>query len=421
MQVEVAAEKFNEAYTKAFKKLSAKVNIPGFRKGKAPVKMVENYMGKEAILNEAVDQILNQAYFEAVTENKLEVIDYPQFDFVQVEQGKEFIFKATVEVKPEVKLGTYKGVEVQKILKTVTAEDIEKSLTGLQQRYAKLENIEAGEVQDKDLTMIDFDGYVDGEAIPGGKGENYSLEIGSNTFIPGFEEKLIGLAIGSEAEIDVNFPEEYHSAELAGKPAKFKVKINSLKRKSVSPLDDEFAKDVSEFETLEELKVDVENKLKETEENRSKGELKGQLVKKVVEASEVMVPEVMIKRRTESYINDFKQSLSQQGLSFEAYIEYTGKKEEELREDYKEQAKEAVKSDLVLEAIAKVENIEVADQDVDEVIEKMAVMYKQEAATMKQYLLAQGSLDSIRESILLDKAVDLLVENAKVEEVVKES
>lgn len=415
LQVEVETGELEKGIHQAYKKLVKKVNIPGFRKGKAPRKILENYIGKEYLLSEAADIILPNAYYDAVQENALEPIDQPEVEVVQLEDGQPFIFKATVDVKPEVKLGEYKGLEVKKKAYEVKEEDVQKFLENLQQRYAKLVNKENGNAEKGDIALIDFEGFIDGEAFPGGKGENYSLEIGSGTFIPGFEDQLIGMAAEEEKEINVTFPEDYHQEDLAGKPATFKVKIKGIKTKELSPIDDEFAKDVSEFETLEELKNDTRNKLKETAENRSQDEIRTELINKVVESSEVEIPNIMIERRIASFVNDFANRVQQQGLSFEKYLELSGLSLDQLKENYRAQAEKSVKTDLVLEAVAKKENIDVSEEELDKEVEQIAKVYRQDPKAFKAYLASQGTLDSLKQSIILDKAVDLLVEEAKIE------
>lgn len=417
MQVEVESGEFAKAVHRAYLKLVKKANIPGFRKGKAPRKILENYLGQGSLYSEAVDNIIPKAYYDAVQENALEPIDQPEVEVVQVEEGQPFIFKATVEVKPEVTLGEYKGLAVEKKEYVISDENVEKHLHNLQQRYAKIVNKEEGGVEQGDIVLIDFEGFIDGEAFPGGKGENYSLEIGSGTFIPGFEDQLVGLKPEDEKEVNVSFPEDYHQTDLAGKPAVFKVKIHGIKTKELSPIDDEFAKDVSEFETLEELKNDVRNRLKETAENKSLGEVKSQLLSKVVEEAQADVPKVMVERKVSAYLDEFKQRLMQQGLNLEQYLEYSGLTMEQIQENYRVQAEKSVKNDLVLEAIVKRENIEVTEEELDKEIEHMAGIYKQEPQAVKAFLASQGNLEALKYNMKLDKAVELLVREAKIEAV----
>lgn len=414
LHVEVDAGELEKGIQQAYKKLVKQVTIPGFRKGKAPRKVLENYIGKEALLAEAADIILPDVYVKAVQETGIEPIDQPEVDVVQLEEGKPFIFKAAVDVKPEVNLPEYKGIEVQKKEYTVAEEEVENYLKSLQNRYARLVEKE-GTIENGDLATIDFEGTIDGEPFAGGKAENYTLEVGSGTFIPGFEEQMIGMAVEEEKDIKVTFPEDYHVADLAGKEAVFKVKVNGLKTKELSPLDDEFAKDVSEFETLEELKNDIRHRMEETAKHRSEGELRAELVDKVVEMAEVDIPEVMIQRRIGSMVNDFATRLQRQGLDFQQYLQHIGQSVEEFGERFRDQAILSVKTDLVLEAIAKQENIEVSEAELDEEIEEMAKAYNQDKNALKEFLASQGNIEPLRENIRLDKAVEFLVEQAKIE------
>jgi len=415
LEVEVGPEEFEKAVQQAYKKLVKKVNIPGFRKGKAPRTVLERYLGEGSLYSEAADIMLPTAYYDAVQETKIEPISQPEVEITQLEKNKPFIFKATVEVKPEVKLGEYKGLAVEKKEYPVTDEDVDAYLKTLQERYARLVNKDSGVVEKGDLVLIDYEGFVDGEAFSGGKGTNYSLEIGSNTFIPGFEDQLIGMAVDEEKDINVTFPEDYHSKDLAGKAAVFKVKLKGIKVKELSPIDDEFAKDVSEFETLEELKNDIRNKLKEAAEKKSLNEVRAALINKAAENAEVEIPKVMIESKIASYVNELDQRLAQQGLNFEHYLEYTGQTFEQVKETFRPQAEKEVKNDLVIEAIAKAENIIATEEEVNQEIEKIAKYYNQDPSKMKEMFVDQGNLAALEASIQLDKAVDFLVNEAKIE------
>jgi trigger factor len=414
LEVEVDSDKFGKAVQQAYKKIVKKVNIPGFRKGKAPKSILEKYIGEGSLYSEAADIILPNAYYDAVEENNLEPINQPEVEITQLEEGKPFIFKATVEVKPEVKLGQYKGLAVEKKERPVTDEDVDMYLKSLQERYARLVNKDEGKVEQGDIALIDFEGFVDGEAFSGGKGENYSLEIGSKTFIPGFEEQLIGMAVEEEKDVNVTFPDDYHSEELAGKAAVFKVKLKGIKVKELSTIDDEFAKDVSEFETLEELKEDVKSKLNKQAEEQSLGEVKFSLIRKAAENAELEIPEIMIENKIDGYINDMAQRLAGQGLNLEQYMEYAGQNIEQMRESFKAQAESAVRSDLVIEAIAKAENIVVTEEELNVEIEEMAKYYNQEPEKLKELFIAQGNLKGFEASIRYDKTVDYLVGEADI-------
>ncbi len=414
LQIEVPQEKFSDAVEKAFRKLAPKVSIPGFRKGKAPRAMVERKLGKEYIWEEAMDIVVPDAYFAAIRDNKIEPIDRPQIEVVQLEDNKPFIFKVTVQVRPEVQLSQYIGLEAEKPVVEISDEDVEKELQRLQERHAQLVPVEDAAAELHDVTVIDFEGFVDGVAFPGGNGTDYSLELGSGSFIPGFEEQLTGVKVGEEREVKVTFPETYHAAELAGKEAVFKVIVKGIKRKELAVQDNEFAKDVSEFETLEELKTDIWNRLKEEAGKRADHALKDGLVDKVVAASEVEIPDTMIEQRIDSMLQNMNQRLGMQGLSIEEYLKYSGSNVDELRKEYRERAAKDVKVDLVLDAIAKAETIELTDADIDARVEEMAVQYKQEPATLRQWIENGGNLEAIKKSIIIDKTVDFLVDKAKL-------
>ncbi|HZG60725.1 MAG TPA: trigger factor [Anoxybacillus sp.] len=412
LTVEVDAEKVNEGLDAAFKKVVKKINVPGFRKGKVPRALFEKRFGVEVLYQDALDILLPEAYAKAVEETGIEPVDRPEIDIEQMEKGKSLIFTAKVTVKPEVKLGEYKGLEVEKVDTTVTDEDVENELKRLQERHAELVVKEGGKIENGDTAVIDFEGFVNGEAFEGGKGENYSLEIGSGTFIPGFEEQLVGLEAGAETEIEVTFPEEYHAKELAGKPATFKIKVHEIKTKQLPALDDEFAKDVDEeVETLDELKAKIKQRLEEAKKNEAETTLRNTVVEKAAENAEIDIPEVMIKNETDRMLREFEQRLQMQGLNLELYYQFSGQDEAALREQMKEDAEKRVRVSLTLEAIAKAENIEVTEEDVNKELEEMSKMYGIEVENLKNML---GSLEGIKEDLKLRKAIDFLVENSKV-------
>lgn len=415
LEIEVETEKVNQAMDKAYRKVVKEVNIPGFRKGKAPRPMVERYVGAETLFGEAAEIIVPEAYMQALKETETEPINQPQIDIVQGEPGKALIFKATVEVKPEVTLGEYKGMEVKRSSTEVTDEAVAKELEKLQARHAKLITVE-GEVQNGDSAIIDFAGYVDGEAFEGGTAENYSLNIGSNTFIPGFEEQLVGVKVGESKDVDVTFPEDYHAENLAGKPATFKVTIKELKRKELAVLDDEFAKDVSEFDTLEELKSDIRNKLNEAAKAQVKSAVENGAVEAAVANASVEVPEVMVEHKVEEMLNSVSQRLMQQGINLDQYFQYTNSSIDEMRERMKPDAEATVKSELVLDAIAKAENIEVSEEEINEEIQKIASYVKQDEKIVRKTLELQGEMGNIIQDIARRKTVAILAENAKVVE-----
>ncbi|KNZ69585.1 trigger factor [Thermincola ferriacetica] len=414
LEIEVEQEKFAQAMEKAFKKVASKVSIPGFRKGKAPRVLVERKVGKEYLYDEALEYIVPEAYFDAVKETKIEPIDKPNIEVVQIGDEKPLIFKAKVEVKPEVKLGEYKGLEVKKPEVSITDEDIEQELEKLRQRHAQIINVEDGEAQLHDTVVIDFEGFVDGVAFQGGSGKDYSLELGSGTFIPGFEDQLVGAKVGETREIKVTFPENYHAADLAGKDAVFKVEVKAIKRKQLAAIDDELAKDVSEFETLEELKKDISNKLKEAAEQKAEHEMKDLLVAKAVENAEVEIPNIMVEQRIDSMIQSLAQRLSLQGLSLEEYLKFTNSNMEALREQHRPDAENRVKATLVLEAIAKKENIEPTEEDLEEEIKTMAAQYNAEPGLMRTFIENQGNMEALKQSIAINKTVQFLVDHATI-------
>ncbi|ALS26962.1 trigger factor [Paenibacillus cisolokensis] len=413
IDVEVDAEKVAEALDKAFKKVVAKVNVPGFRKGKVPRAIFEARFGVESLYQDAIDIILPDAYADAVKETGVQPVDRPEIDVEQFGKGQAFKFKAKVTVKPEVKLGEYKGLEVPAGNTEVTEEEINAELERLQQRHAELVVVEEDAAQNGDITIIDFEGFVDGEPFEGGKGERYNLELGSGSFIPGFEEQIVGMRTGDYKDVEVTFPENYHAENLAGKPAVFKVKLHEIKRKNLPALDDEFAKDVSEFETLEEFKQDLAAKLKERKEKENEQARETAVVEKAAEAAEIDIPEVMIENETDYMIRDFENRLRMQGMNLELYYQFSGQDEAQLREQMKGDAEKRVRNTLVLEQIAKVENIEVTDEDVQAELEKLAEQYKRPVDELKELFERNGTLDNLKEDLSIRKTVRFLLENSK--------
>ncbi|WP_099352082.1 trigger factor [Fredinandcohnia onubensis] len=411
LTVEVDAETFNTGLDEAFKKVVKQVNVPGFRKGKMPRGMFEKRFGVESLYQDALDIILPDAYENAIKETGIEPVDRPEVDVEQIEKGKNLIFTAKVTIKPEVKLGDYKGLEVEKLEETVTDEEVDAEIKQLQERNAELVVKEEGTVENGDTVVIDFEGFVDGEAFEGGKAENYSLEIGSGSFIPGFEEQLVGLATGEEKDVEVNFPEEYHAENLAGKPATFKVKLHEIKAKELPELDDEFAKDVDdEVETLDELITKTRTRLEETKKRDAENSLKDTLIEKASENAEIDIPEAMVNTELDRMLREFEQRLQMQGMNLDLYFQFSGQDENALREQMKEDAGKRVRVNLTLEAIAKAENIEVTEEEINAELENMATMYGVSADEIKSML---GGLDGITEDLKIRKAIDFLVENSK--------
>ena len=411
LTVEVSAEEVTKGLDAAFQKVVKTVSVPGFRKGKMPRGMFEKRFGVEALYQDALDFILPEAYGKAIDETGIEPVDRPEIDIEQMEKGKELIFKATVTVKPEVKLGEYKGLEVEELDANVTDEDVANELKTLQERQAELVVKEEGTAENGDTVVIDFEGFVDGEAFEGGKAENHSLELGTGSFIPGFEEQLVGVKAGESKDVEVTFPEEYHAAELAGKPAVFKVTVHEIKGKELPALDDEFAKDVDdEVETLDALKEKINTRLVDSKKHEAEHHLRDTVVEKAAENAEVEIPEVMVTNEVNRMLQEFEQRLQMQGMNLELYFQFSGQDENALREQMKEEAQSRVKVNLTLEAIAKAENLEVTDEDVEAELEKMAGMYNMTVDMIKQAL---GGSEGIKTDLKLKKAVDFLVENKK--------
>ncbi|WP_432776592.1 trigger factor [Brevibacillus gelatini] len=413
LTVEVDAAQVDEALDQAFKKVVKKVQVPGFRKGKVPRKMFESRFGVESLYQDALDILLPTAYGQAVRETGIEPVDRPEVDVEQMEKGKNLIFKATVTVKPEVKLGEYKGLEVEEKDFTVTDESVDAELKRMQERHAELVTVEEGTAQNGDIVVIDFEGFQDGVAFEGGKAEDYSLELGSGTFIAGFEEQLVGLAIGEEKEINVTFPEEYHSPNLAGKEAVFKVKLNSLKRKNLPALDDEFAKDVSEFDTLEELKADTKKKLEEKAAQEKEQYVREQLVLKAAENAEIDLPAVMVEHELDQMVNEFGQRLQFQGMTLDLYYQFSGMDESQLRDQLRADATSRVRTSLTLEAISKAEKIEATEEDVTEELNKLAGVYGRPADELRKIFTAQDNMMALYRDVQIRKTVDFLVAQSK--------
>lgn len=412
LTVEVEAAEVSKGLDAAFQKVVKKVNVPGFRKGKMPRGLFEQRFGVESLYQDALDILLPEAYASAIVETGIEPVDRPEIDIEQMEKGQNLIFKATVIVKPEVTLGEYKGLEVEAFDATVSDEDVDNEIKTLQERQAELVVKEEGTAENGDTVVIDFEGFVDGEAFEGGKAENYSLELGSNSFIPGFEAQLVGTATGESKDVEVNFPEEYHATELAGKPAVFKVTVHEIKTKQLPALDDEFAKDVDEeVESLDALKAKIKDRLVSDKEHQAEHHVRDAVVEAAAKNAEIDVPEAMVDTELDRMMNEFEQRLQMQGMNLELYFQFSGQNEDVLREQMKEEAANRVRVNLTLEAIAKAENIEVTDEEVNAELEKMAEMYNMTVDNIKAAL--GGSLEGIKGDLQLKKAVDFLVENSK--------
>lgn len=412
LEITVEAAKFEEAIKKVYFKSAKYFNIPGFRKGKAPMQIVEKYYGKEIFYEDAFNEVAGEALEEAVKENKLEVVSRPDIDVKQIEKGKDLIFTAIMQTKPEAELGKYKGIEVKKIEYNVSDEDINHELGHMQEHNSRLISIEDRPVETGDIATIDFEGFVDGKAFEGGKAEGHDLEIGSNTFIPGFKDQVIGMNIDEEREIKVKFPEEYFSKDLAGKDAIFKVKVNEIKKKELPKLDDEFAKDVSEFDTLKELKADIKSKKEKENEEKAKYETQDAIMKALCENVKVEIPSGMVELEIDNMLKDIEQRLAYQGLKLEQYLQMMGKTEEEFRKEYEPQAIEGIKSRLALEAIIKAEKIEATKKEIDEKMKEMAKNYGKE--NDDEFLKNENVRNYIKQGLESEKAIEFLVENAKI-------
>lgn len=415
LTIEVSAEELEKALQAAYMKEKSKISIPGFRKGKVPRMMVEKMYGPEIFFEDAANMLITQEYPKAVEESGADVVSRPEIDVTQIEKGKPFIFTAEVAVRPEVTLGEYKGVTVTKVSNTVTEEELNEEIDRERKSNARTITVEDRAIAEGDTAVIDFEGFTDGVAFEGGKGENHSLVIGSHSFIPGFEEQLIGKNAGDEFDVNVTFPEEYHAQELAGKPAIFKVKVNEVKAEELPELDDEFAQDVSEFDTLAEYKESVEKKLVERKEAEGKRAQENEAIDIIVEASQMEIPDVMIENQIQSMMEDFANRISQSGLSVEQYMQFSGTTAEQMMEQMRPEALKRIQSTLVLEEIAKKENIEVSEEDVDAELEKMAGMYGMQADQLKEYM-GESEKESMKMDIGIQKAIELIMEHAQIKE-----
>lgn len=411
LTVEVPAENVEKAIQGAYNKMKKSINIPGFRKGKAPRQLIEKMYGKEVFYNDAIDAMLPSAYSDAVEECGEEIVSHPQIDVVQIESGKPFVFTATVAVKPAVELGEYKGIQVEKAPIEVKDEEIEAQITKEREANSRTVTVDDRAVAQGDIVTLDFEGFVDGVAFEGGKGENYDLTIGSNTFIPGFEDQLVGAEIGKELDVNVTFPEEYGVKELAGKAAVFKCKVNGIKVKELPAVDDEFAQEVSEFDTLDEYKADIKAKLLKEKENEAARAKEDAVIGKIIEGAKMEIPDAMVEYQTRQMLDEFAQRIQSQGISLDQYFQFTGLTEEKYMEEMKPRALQNIQSRLVLEAVAQAENLVAEEADIEEEIKKMADMYKMEADKIKE-LLGERQMEEMKKDIAVQKAAKLVAEAA---------
>lgn len=410
---EVSAEDFAKAINSVYKKNAKKFNIPGFRKGKAPRAVIEKYYTEAVFYDDAINSVLPAAYDAAVKEADLDVVARPEIDVEEIKKGEPVVFTALVTTKPEVKLGDYKGIEVEKIEYNVTDEDVQKDLEAAQKKNARLITIDDRAIENGDIAVIDFEGFVDGVAFDGGKGEDYELEIGSGTFIPGFEDQLIGAKTDDLVDVKVKFPEEYHAENLKGKDAVFKVKVNEIKVRELPELNDDFASEVSEFDTLEEYKADVRKKLEEAAKNRAKVETENAIVKKVIENAEFEIPEAMKEAQIDRLVNDFAQRIQYQGINLDMYLKYTNMTMDQLRAQFDKQAVDQLNSSLVLEAIMNKEGIETGPEELELELVDMAKKYNMELDKLKE-LISDAEMENIKRNLAVQKTVDMIVNNASV-------
>ena len=411
LTIEVSAEELEGALQKAYQKQKSRINVPGFRKGKVPRQLIEKMYGPEIFYDDAANALIPEAYAKAYDESGLDIVSQPKIDVTQIEKGKPFIFTAEVATRPEVKLGEYKGVEVDKFSNRVTAKEIDAKLEEERNKNARTVNVEGRPVQKDDEVILDFEGFVDGVAFDGGKGENYSLTIGSNTFIPGFEDQLIGVEAGKEVEVNVTFPEDYHEESLKGKPAVFKCTVHEIKAKELPELDDEFASEVSEFDTLEELKADIKAKIKEQKNAEGKSAQQDQALDTIIAATEMDIPDAMVETEARQMVDSFGQRIQQQGLTMQQYMQFTGMDTEKMLEEMRPQAMKRIQTRLVLEAIVAAENMVTSDERLDEEIAKMAEMYSMEADQLKSYM-GDAEKEQMKKDIAVEDAVQFILDNA---------
>ena len=413
LTIEVPAEEFDAAIKNAYNKNKNKFSIPGFRKGKAPLAMLEKMYGAGIFYEDAANEVIDASYPKAAEESKEEIVSTPEIKVTQIEKGKAFIYEATVALKPEVTLGEYKGVEVKKAEAVVTDEDVENELTAARKKNGRLIDVEDGAIEDGDNTIIDFTGYIDDKTFDGGAGTDYPLVIGSHSFIEGFEDQLIGKKKGETCDVNVTFPAEYHADELAGKPAKFVVTIKEVKRNELPELNDEFASEVSDFDTLDEYKADIRKKLQEKKEQDAKVENGNNVIEKVVENAQMELPQPMVDTQAREMVENYARRLQSQGLNINDYMKYTGMTPEKLMEQMRPEAEKRIKTRLVLEKVVEVENVEVSDEKLDEQINEIAASYKLEGAKLKE-MMGEREKEQIREDLKVQAAIDLLVEQAKL-------
>ena len=422
LTIEIPQDEFKEYVEKAYRDKKGKINIPGFRKGHAPRQLIEQYYGKDFFYFDAAELCVFPKYVEAIKENEdIKPIAEPKFDVVTLEAGEPFVFTATVDTKQEITLGEYKGIELEKVDTTVTDEDLQKEIDHARENTALIEDVEDADaaVENGDIVLLDFCGKKDGVAFEGGTAENYELTIGSNSFIPGFEEGMVGMKVGEEKDLDLTFPEEYHAPDLAGKAAVFHVEVLGIKEKQLPEIDDDFAQDTTEFDTLEEYKNDIKEKLATAKEEQAKSAAENALIEQIVESSEMDIPDAMVDFQVDQMVDEFKQRLSYQGLSLEQYVQFSGQNMDALRENMKGDALKRVQGSLVLEAIVAAENIEANEEDLKKEFEKMAQMYQMEASQIEG-MIPEEQKENMKKDIAVQKAVEFVLDQANVTEATEE-
>jgi trigger factor len=414
LEIEVENERFFKAMDQAYRKLVKKFNVPGFRPGKAPRFILERHIGKQVLIDEAMETVIPEAYFKAVNDTGIEPVAQPELELVQVEEGKPVVFKAKVVVKPEVELGSYTELEASLPEISIADSDVQKELERLQQRHARLVTLEEGQVKKGDLITIDFEGRIDGEPFEGGEETDCNLEVGNNVFFPGVEDKLVDMAFGETGEIKTTFPEDYSRKDLAGKNAVFAITVKAIKRKELAVVDDEFAKDISEFDNLEELKVEIRNKLEQIARARAENEVRRTLVNKAVENTQIDIPIEMINERVEEMMRETVQGLQAQGIPLDVYLNYMGVKPEEMKDRFRPEAEKSLKTSLVLEAIARIENLNAGEEEIQAEVEKISLEIKQDVDVVRKTLEAQGQLNTLIQQIRNNKAIQFLLDKAKI-------
>lgn len=417
MEIEIPGEEFVQAYEKAAREKAKTVTIPGFRKGKVPVPVLEKNVGVEALLADTLEAVVPDAYRDAVEETRIEPIEQPEIELVNVKKTEPLVFRARVQVKPKAVLGEYRGLPVERTVRKATGEDVEQELGNMQVRYARVEDVEDGPLEQGDIAIFDYEGFLDGEPFEGGKAEKHVLEIGSDSFVDGFEEQMVGMKAGEEREIRVTFPEDYREEKLAGRETLFQVQLRKVKRKKLLPLDDEFARDVSEHETIGELREEIRTRLQEKYDRDGLAKMRQELMEQAAGTVTVDIPDVMVERRIDTHVQDVEQRMEARGMKLEEYLQHSGITMEKIRDDFRERATREVRIDLTLEAIVEQEGIEASPEEIEAELDRLSSMYGQEKDNIKEFFQRQGQEAVLREAVTFEKAIDVLQEHARITEV----